>query len=152
MKEAINVWERRRISGVAMPRDELLKEVENFILQRANCSLATGYGTYIRNTPMRYSYRDGKFIFITEGGLKFKGLFSNPHVSLAIYDVQDVSSDTVGLTVEGKAFVTEFKTEQDQPADPTRFMITVTPTLMDYLNSSLLQRGYFQLQRLTFDV
>lgn len=150
MQKAINVWEKRRITGKAMPKAQLMQEVESFLKARCNCALATGFGTYIRNTPMRYTYKDGKFIFITEGGYKFKGLSANPQVCIAVYDTNNVSSDTVGVTIEGVANVMEMHQENAKPTDPTRYIITVTPTLIDYLDSSLPARGFYSLQRLTF--
>lgn len=150
MKESILVWEKRRIGGNSMPRNELIAEVESFIKNRSNCALATGYGTYIRNTPMRYSFVDGVFHFITEGGLKFKGLSANPHVCIAIYDTNDTSSSTVGVTVEGIAVVTKMPNSDATPKDSEKYMITVTPTTIDYLNYGLPSRGYYQLQKLEY--
>lgn len=151
MKECINVWEKRRINGNQMPKDQLRAEIDAFISNKSNCAFATGYGTYIRNTPMRYSYKGGKFILITEGGYKFKGLSANSHVCLAIYDTHDLDSNTMGVTVEGIAKVTEIVKENATSKDPRSFMITVVPYLFDYLNYKLPERGYYQLQRLEID-
>lgn len=151
IKSAVNVWEMRRISGVQMPRGELLTEFEDFVSKRANCALATGSGTYVRNTPMRYSYRAGRFYLFTEGGFKFKGLQANPNVCLAIYDPADTSSITRGVTVEGEAVVSEYKPDANANNSTAQlFMITITPRAIDYLNPDFEKKGYYQLQRLQF--
>lgn len=150
MKDSIYVWEKRRINGKSMPKDDLKAEIDAFISKRSNCALATGYGTYIRNTPMRYSYKDGKLFFITEGGNKFRGLSANAHVCIAIYDSDNTASETAGVTIEGTAITTVMEKEHVSLKEPQRFMIVVTPTVIDYLNYSLPKRGYYQLQRLSF--
>lgn len=150
MKHAIYTWEKRRESGEPMPREELLDEVNDYIGKRVNCSLATGYGTYIRNTPMRYSYKNGLFFLVTEGGHKFKGLLQNKNVSITIFDSDQVGADTVGITVEGTAVVTEFSAKDRKMSEARKFLITVKPTSIEYLNSELPERGYYQLQRLEF--
>lgn len=150
MKDSILVWEKRRINGKSMPKDELKAEIDAFISKRSNCALATGYGTYIRNTPMRYSYKDGKLFFITEGGNKFRGLSANSHVCIAIYDSDNTTSETAGVTIEGTATITVMEKENISLKEPQRFMIVVSPTIIDYLDYSLIKRGYYQLQRLSF--
>lgn len=151
LKSAINVWEFRRIDNANMPRNELFAEIEEFIKARSNCAMATGSGTYVRNTPMRYVYKDRKFFLITEGGYKFKALSVNPHMCLAIYDSFDMGSDTHGLTIEGSAEVSEFTAGVDasklSSAIAPKFLITFTPKTFDYLNSDLPARGFYQLQR-----
>lgn len=146
LKSAVNVWEMRRLAASQVPKDELKRLIDDFISNRANCSLATGYGTQVRNTPMRYTYKNGKFIFLSEGGYKFKGLQHNPHVSIAIYDSNNTNSETHGLTVDGEAIITEY--DPTGTGNSNLFMITVTPKTFDYLDSGLPARGYYQLQKL----
>ena len=150
MKHAIYTWEKGREQGDSMPRELLEKEVENFIKVRSNCSLATGYGTYIRNTPMRYSYKNGNFLFITEGGYKFKGLILNKNVSISIFDTNNLSSNTVGMTIEGEASVTEFSEKDRKITDARKFLITVVPKSIDFLNSNFTSNGYYPLQHLDY--
>lgn len=98
-----NFWVEQQKNAVHMERDPLKKHIEQFIQAHNTCGFATGYGTYIRCTPIEYTYMDGDFWFISEGGNKFIGLEKNRNVSLAIFEYYGNVKDSHGLQVMGKA-------------------------------------------------
>lgn len=81
----------------------LMEEIKKFILQHNTCALATGFGDYIRCTPIEFAYFNEKFYFITEGGLKFKGILQNPKVSIGIFNNYEGMDKIKGLQVAGIA-------------------------------------------------
>lgn len=81
----------------------LMEEIKKFILSHNTCALATGVQDFIRCTPIEYAYFNEKFYFITEGGLKFKGILQNPNVSIGIFDGYIGMDKLMGLQVTGRA-------------------------------------------------
>ncbi|MGX8728290.1 MAG: hypothetical protein ACSW75_01850, partial [Lachnospiraceae bacterium] len=78
-----------RIFGRAarpLPAKALLESIEAFACAHSVLALATANEEYIRCTPVDYSYVDGKFYIVTEGGMKFRSILRNNHVSMAIFD------------------------------------------------------------------
>ena len=92
---AASFWERKT-SEFPMEESELRGAVDAFIGRHKICALATGYGDFVRNTPIEYNYTGGKFWFFSEGGLKFKALKDNKNVCLAIYEA-DLSTFVASL-------------------------------------------------------
>lgn len=88
----------------------LMEEIKKFILQHNTCALATGFGDYIRCTPIEFAYFNDKFYFITEGGLKFKGILQNPNVSIGIFNNYEGMDKIKGLQVSGIAEVVDRNT------------------------------------------
>ena len=83
---AARYWDEKDAGSVRLERDKLRAMAEEYIRANNTCALATGAGSYVRCTPIEYSYHDGCFWLFSEGGKKFIGLADNPNVSLAIFD------------------------------------------------------------------
>ncbi|MBE6052134.1 MAG: flavodoxin [Clostridium sp.] len=81
----------------------LMEEIKKFILSHNTCALATGVNDFIRCTPIEFAYFNDKFYFITEGGLKFKGILQNPKVCIGIFDNYNGMDKIKGLQVTGTA-------------------------------------------------
>lgn len=161
-EKAAAYWTSRDKNTKHMPREALLAAIEKFAGARNTCALATGNGSDIRCTPLEYTYKDGKFWIFSEGGLKFKGLAENSHVSLAIFEPFGGTGTAEGLQVMGKAEMVEpwspaytsLMEYKHLPIESLRQMpeplhlICVTPAAMDYLSFKLRKEGYDARQHL----
>ncbi|MBQ4505636.1 MAG: pyridoxamine 5'-phosphate oxidase family protein [Firmicutes bacterium] len=98
-----NFWIEQQKTAVHMEPDKARAHIEDFIKRHNTCGFATGYGDFIRCTPIEYTYMDGAFWFVSEGGSKFIGLEKNRNVSLAIFEYYGDARDSHGLQVTGKA-------------------------------------------------
>ena len=78
-----NFWIEQQKTAKHMDRDAAWAHIEGFIKAHNTCGFATGYGDYIRCTPIEYTYMDGCFWFVSEGGSKFIGLEKNRNVGKA---------------------------------------------------------------------
>ena len=96
-----NFWIEQQKTAKHMPREEALAHIVKFIENHNTCGFATGYGDYIRCTPIEYTYMDGEFWFVSEGGNKFIGLEKNRNVSMAIFEYYGDVKDSHGLQVMG---------------------------------------------------
>lgn len=105
--EAAYYWERKDAGSVPMDAVKLKSIVEDYILSNNTCALATGTGSFVRCTPIEYSWHNGCFWMFSEGGKKFIGLGENPNVSLAIYDKYDGFGNLRSLQVTGRAELVE---------------------------------------------
>ncbi|MCC3864359.1 pyridoxamine 5'-phosphate oxidase family protein [Terrisporobacter petrolearius] len=79
------------------------KEIEAFLINKNTCTLATGYGDFVRATPLEYEYYDGDIYIISEGGLKFIGLSKNNKISLCVYEDYKSMNNLCGLQISGEA-------------------------------------------------
>lgn len=104
---AARYWEEKDAVSVRLEQDKLRAMVEEYIQSNNTCALATGTGDYVRCTPIEYSWHDGAFWMFSEGGKKFIGLQSNPHVCLAIYDRYEGFGKLHGMQVMGLAELVE---------------------------------------------
>lgn len=91
------------IPTLQLNKEELSEEINKYILEHNTCVLSTGYGDFVRSTPIEYTYVKGKFYFFTEGGLKFRGILENPNVSISIFDEYKGMSNLKGLQIFGEA-------------------------------------------------
>ena len=104
-EKAAQYWNNKE--QIAMTKEQLKQVVEDYIQANNTCALATGTGDFIRCTPIEYSYHDGKFWMLSEGGEKFIGLEKNENVCLAIYDKYEGFGNLKSLQVMGKAELIE---------------------------------------------
>lgn len=163
-KKAASYWVEKDAKAAAMDRDELFKEIEKFIRAHNTCALATGYGDFIRCTPIEYNYKDGLFWLFSEGGLKFKALENNKKVCLAIYDSYVAFGKVSGMQISGTAEIVEpwtdkymellsFKNisaESLKKLQITMYLIKITPDRIDFLCSEFKRLGFDSRQHLTF--
>lgn len=139
-----------------MPRELLKEELISILQQHNTCALATGYGEYVRCTPIEYTYKDGQVYLITEGGRKFISMQQNPRVCIAIFDSFTSMSNIKGLQIMGRAEVVPYETEEylmvfkekkitkeTLAALPiTMNVIRITPERCEILSSSFRKLGY----------
>ena len=161
-KQAANYWVEKDVSAVKMEQEELKTYVEASILTHNTCALATGYGDFVRCTPIEYTYREGAFWIFSEGGTKFIPLEHNPNVCLAIFDPYGGFNGLLGLQVTGVAEMIEPFSEEYLEAAKVKNLseaamrkfskpmnlIKITPTVIDCISSEVKKRGFSPRQRL----
>lgn len=161
-QKAAQYWKNKE--QLVMPREALEQAVYHYINENNTCALATGTGTYVRCTPIEYSFHDGKFWMFSEGGEKFIGLEKNENVCLAIYDKYDGFGKLKSIQVMGKAeliepFSDSYKAHAEYKKIPLAALeklespmnlICVTPVKMEVLFSDFKKEGYSSRQTLEF--
>jgi hypothetical protein len=163
-QKAANHWKVKDAAGKAMPSTLLLKACETYIGKNNTCALATGADSFVRCTPIEYTYHDGAFWMFSEGGEKFLALEKNANVCLAIFDKYDGFGTLKGMQVMGVASVVEpFSNEYVAAAEYKKIplvalkklpevmnLIKVVPTRIDFLNTDFKKDGYSSRQELRF--
>ena len=153
-KQAKYWMEKDAVSNKLDP-EKLKERIDSFIRERKTCTLATGMDGFVRCTPIEYNYIDGVFYFLSEGGLKFKGLKDNKNVSIAIFDAYDGFGKLKGLQVQGMAEmiepfsdeylnILEYKkipVEAIKKLPDAMNLFKVVPKSFDYLDSELKQEN-----------
>ena len=161
-KKAAYYWIEKDAKAARMDDDELLVQIDKFIMEHNTCALATGFGDFVRCTPIEYSYKDGKLWLLSEGGLKFHGLEVNKNVCLAIYDSYNGFGQLGGMQISGTAELVEpwtgeymellaFKkilAQNLKKLPNTLYLIKVTPTRIDFLCSKFKKLGFDSRQHL----
>ena len=164
LKDAAEYWDRKDSSEAQMPKEPLLQAIAGYIISHNTCALATGIGDYVRCTPIEYSYTDGCFWLLSEGGHKFLGLAANPKVSLAIYDSYTGFGSVSGMQVTGVAKLVDMWSQEyldllafkKIPPEALKklghpmHLIKIIPTRIDYLSSELKKQGYGIRQHINF--
>lgn len=107
LRQASRYWDEKDADSIKLDRAKLQAMAEAYIQQGNTCALATGFGEYVRCTPIEYSYHDGCFWMFSEGGKKFIGLAQNANVCLAIYDKYEGFGKLRGMQVMGRAELIE---------------------------------------------
>ena len=107
-----NFWIEQQKTAKHMDKAEAYEHIKTFIKNHNTCGFATGYGDYIRCTPIEYTYMNEEFWFVSEGGSKFIGLEHNKNVSLAIFEYYGDVRDSHGLQVMGKAELYDHESEE----------------------------------------
>ena len=95
-----------------MEEKQLENEIEKFLLEHNTLTLATGYDGFVRATPIEYIYHNKALYFITEGGLKFKGILQNPNVSICVYDNYSNMQNIKGMQIQGTASIIQIGSEE----------------------------------------
>ena len=151
-----NFWVNQQKNAKHMEDDKAWQHMEEFIKNHNTCGFATGYGTYVRATPIEYTYKDGCFWFVSEGGNKFKGLEKNKNVSLCIFEYYGDKGESHGLQVTGKATLyapqskalkelLEFKGipyDKLKAAKVAVCTVKVTPKLFEMYDTDFVKMGY----------
>ncbi len=151
-----NFWIEQQKNAKHMEPDKAWAHIRDFIKRHNTCGFATGYGTYIRCTPIEYTYMDGNFWFVSEGGNKFIGLERNRNVSMAIFEYYGDARDSHGLQVTGTAqFYSntseEFKTLlafKGIPYDAVKAakvdvaVVRVVPSQFEMYDTDFVKMGY----------
>lgn len=162
--KAAEVWTSKEADASRMPKDELHREIDNFLSSHNTCALACGAGDFVRCTPLEYAYRDGAIWIFSEGGLKFRALKDNLNVCLAVFDPYDGFGTLQSAQVTGTAEIVDpdssdfaeaaaakgLKAEMLPKIKQMLNLIKITPTRIDYLSSSLKSKGYDSRQWIEF--
>lgn len=155
-EQAASYWTAKEAGAKRMPEAELRQQIDDFLEKHNTCALATGSGDFVRCTPLEYAWHDGAFWIFTEGGLKFRALEHNANVSLAVFESYGGFGMLESVQVTAKAEVvdpesTEFATAADARGLPAAtlgklkeslHLLKIVPSRIDYLCSSLKERGY----------
>jgi hypothetical protein len=163
-QEAAEYWNIKDAESVKMERGELLRISEEYIQANNTCALATGSGSFVRCTPIEYSYVGGAFWMFSEGGQKFTALENNHNVCLAIYDKYEGFGKLKGMQVTGTAeiiepFCKEYITMVEYkkiPLDGLKklthplYLIRIVPNRIDFLNSEFKKNGCASRQFIEF--
>ena len=164
-KSAANFWKEKERKE--MPAEQLKQIVVEYLGCSSVCALATGYGDYVRCTPLEYSYHDGKLWIFTEGGEKFIGLEKNANVSLSVFDKNPSFGELKSVQVMGKAKIIEpmsamYVTHAEYKKIPIAalqkladdghpmHLICIVPERADVLFSEFKKQGYDSRQILDF--
>lgn len=161
---AANYWRVKDAAGKKMDREALLAAVETYISGHNTCALATGFGTFVRCTPIEYSWHDGAFWMFSEGGMKFFALEQNRSVCLAIYDAYHGFGSLGGMQVSGEAKLVEpycaeyvaaaaakkIPLEALKKLPAPMHLIKVTPRHIDFLSSEFQKQGLDSRQSVEF--
>lgn len=155
-EEAATYWTSKEADAKRMPADELRHTVDEFLAKHNTCALATGSGDFVRCTPLEYAWRDGAFWIFSEGGLKFRALERNANVSLSVFESYGGFGMLESAQVTGTAEVVDPESAEFAEAAAARglpeaalaklkgslHLLKITPSRIDYLASSLKERGY----------
>ncbi len=163
-KAAADYWNVKDSGSIKMEHSELLAAVDAYIKANNTCALATGSGSFVRCTPIEYTYRDGAFWFFSEGGMKFVALEMNQNVCLAIFDRYEGFGKIKGMQVSGTAEIIELFS--DEYIEMTKYkkismealkklshplnLIRVIPSRIDFLNSDFKDKGCANRQFIEF--
>lgn len=110
-ESAANYWIEKDAASKHMPREQFGEAIDAFLAAHNTCALATGAGSFVRNTPLEYNYFDGEIWIFSEGGLKFKALAQNKNVCLAIFDAYG-AAPLAGMQIMGTAELVEDWSEE----------------------------------------
>lgn len=163
-KRAVDHWKVKDSESIKMNRQELLQAVKEYINANNTCALATGAGTFIRCTPIEYTYHENAFWMFSEGGEKFIGLENNKNVCLAIFDKYEGFGKLKGMQVTGVAEIIEpFSKEYMAAAEYRKIpvdvlkslkepmnLIKVVPKKIEFLNSDFKKDGVANRQAIEF--
>lgn len=164
-EKAANYWKEKDADNVCMPEEQLKKAVEDYILANNTCTLATGFGEFVRCTPIEYTYHDGTFCMFSEGGEKFHALEHNKNVCIAIYDKYEGFGKLKGLQATGVAQIIEPFSEEYIAAAKFKkipiealkkllqpmHLIRMVPVKVEFLNSDFKKEGYASRQTIFFN-
>ena len=160
---AIELVLKFQVPEKPMPMGALREKTETFIESHNTLTLATGKNDWVRCTPLEYIYLNGMFYVLTEGGLKWKGLWQNENISASIYDEYDTMANLKGMQMTGKAGYVEIMSDEYQQVllksqlplkkidalSISLYMIRITPIKYEILNSDFKKDGFDVKQVLT---
>jgi nitroimidazol reductase NimA-like FMN-containing flavoprotein (pyridoxamine 5'-phosphate oxidase superfamily) len=86
-----------------LSREELEKEIIQFITKHKICTLATCSGKMPRSTPVRYLNKGMTIYVFAEGGGKLTNLKKNSNISVSLYGTYSGFLSVKGLQLWGKA-------------------------------------------------
>lgn len=155
-------WLNRDKEAVKMPEAELKEFAETFIKSHDTCAFATTNGSEVRNTPIEYTYLDGRLYLLSEGGIKFFNLAVNKQVGVAIFESYDGFHNLSSIQINGKADIlavdsNAYRKVLELKHIPLKtisklehplYLIEIVPQSMELLFSKFKQHGYSVRQHL----
>ena len=164
-EKAARYWTDRDAAAKKMDRAALLEQIDAFLNAHNTCALATGSGSFVRCTPIEYTWHDGKLWLLSEGGLKFRALVDNANVCAAVFEPYKGFGALDGLQLTGTAEIIEPGTPDYlallaykkipaaalQKLDHPLYLLRITPKTIDFLSSSCKKQGFSSRQTLSFD-
>lgn len=156
VKAAINIKKYIDRPQKTVPKIEMKKSIDQFIKKHNAATIATGYESFIRATPIEYEYKDNVFYFISEGGLKYVGIIQNKNISMTIYEEYTGMDNLRGLQITGNCQMIDTYSEEYQEIinlkklsleyikklPVTLNIFKVTPVKYEFLNSNFKKNGY----------
>ena len=155
-KAAINIKKYIEKPKKRLPKEQLKKYIGEYIKENNTLVLATGKEDFVRATPIEYIYYKNKFYLITEGGLKFVGIYENRNVSMGIYKDYKNMNDIQGMQITGTCEIIKKDSEEYkeilnvkginienlEKLPVTMNMIKVKPTKYEFIDSKFKKMGY----------
>lgn len=155
-KAAINIKKYIEKPKKRLPKEELKIYIGEYIKENNTLVLATGKEDFVRATPIEYIYYKNKFYMITEGGLKFVGIYENRNVSMGIYKDYKNMNDIQGMQITGTCEIIKIDSEEYkeilnvkginienlEKLPVTMNMIKVKPTKYEFIDSKFKKMGY----------
>ena len=83
---ASSFWIKKDSETKHMDDQELYERIDHFLSEHKVFALASGDVSFVRCTPLEYTWHDGALWVFSEGGLKFRALQHNPHISAAVFE------------------------------------------------------------------
>ena len=160
---AENFWIIHDEKSIKMERSSILKSADKFLTDHNTCALATGCGDFVRCTPIEYTWMNGCFYLLSEGGMKFKALAVNKNVCLAVFEMYKGLNNIAAIQVSGKAElishgskeysqVLAFKKIPEsaiQRLSHPMYLIKIVPNSMELLFSEFKESGFDSRQQVT---
>ncbi len=161
-EKAAAFWKSRESASKCMSENDLKTKMDQFLSTHNTCALATGFGTFVRCTPLEYTWMDQKLYILSEGGEKFRGLADNNNVSLSVYESYKGFGKIESLQISGKADLIDFGTDEYKKLltfkkipetaisslSHPMYLIRISPETIDFLFSEFKKEGYDPRQRI----
>jgi nitroimidazol reductase NimA-like FMN-containing flavoprotein (pyridoxamine 5'-phosphate oxidase superfamily) len=163
---AENYWIIHDKHSIKMERSAILKAAEKFLTEHNTCALATGCDDFVRCTPIEYSWMNGSFYLLSEGGLKFRALARNKNVCLAVFETYKGMDNIASIQVSGKAEMISYGSEEYsrvleikkipesaiQRLSHPMYLIKIVPKSMELLFSGFKENGFDSRQQVTMNL
>lgn len=155
-EQAQTFWTRKDETENKMEADDIYSWLDSFLSAHKVLALATGGDTYIRCTPLEYTWHEGALWIFTEGGLKFKALKENKKVAAAVFETNASFGGLKSLQIEGVAEIVDLFSDEYKAAAAFRkisletlkkltepmWLLKITPTEITCLNSDWKKEGF----------
>lgn len=128
-----------------LEKGKMKEEIVAFIKEHNTCALATGSNDYMRCTPIEYLYINDNFYFITEGGLKFRGIIENKRAAVSIFEEYSGFNNLKGLQAEGETEII------DRDSDEYKMVMKVKGINPKFLENSPINMNLVRLKVSKFE-
>ena len=139
-----------------MPKEELKKEIREYLDKRKVLVLCTCNNNIPRATPMDfYTENDSFNLYVGPApGRKVKNIEQNPNISIGIYTpLSEGKIQGMQITVSGKKHLIflregdeEFKKAQKLVRGKRKLILKIVPEKIELLDYDFIKEGYSRLQ------